>query len=435
MRLAHVDALRGFALFGILVVNIGYLASAYHGVGLADPGFDSPLDGAVRWFGAVFFEAKFFLLFSFLFGYTFTLQLASAERGAVRFAPRFLRRLAGLFVLGVLHAVLLYPGDILTTYAVLGLILLAAHRVRPRAAVRTAVILLSVTAALYLLLAWGVHLAGDAGADPGAAAEAERAARELRGGPGAVIGEHLGQLSEFVFVLLLFQAPAALAAFFLGFAAGRVRALGDLARHRGTLVRLQWVGFTVGLLGAVVYAHANLVAPGGAYQALAVAVDVLTAPLLAAAYAATVLRLTQGRFGRRTVAVLGPVGSMTLTCYLAQSLVCALLFTGYGAGLVGRVPPPGVLAIAVALFVVQAVVSRWWLRRHRYGPVEWLLRAWTTLTWPPLRRADVAGASHGSRAARGRRGGAGVTGAAQGSGRSAPGRLPAAPWTCPGLCG
>ncbi|MFF3838549.1 DUF418 domain-containing protein [Streptomyces sp. NPDC001930] len=394
MRLAHVDALRGFALFGILVVNIGYLASAYHGTGLADPGFDSPLDSAVRWFGTVFFEAKFFLLFSFLFGYSFTLQLASAERGGVRFAPRFLRRLAGLFVLGVLHAVLLFPGDILTTYAVLGLILLAARRVRPRAAVRTAVILLAVTAALYLLLAAGVYLAGDAGADPGAdpsvAAEAERAMRELRAGPGAVIGEHLGQLSEFVLVLLFFQAPVALAAFFLGFAAGRARALGDVARHRGTLVRLQWAGFTAGLLGAVVYAHANLVASDGAYQALAVAVDVLTAPLLAAAYAATVLRLTQGRFGKRTVAVLGPVGSMTLTCYLTQSLVCALLFTGYGAGLVGRVPPPGVLAIAVALFAAQVVASRWWLRRHRYGPVEWLLRAWTTLTWPPLRRAEAS---------------------------------------------
>ncbi|MEU2077556.1 DUF418 domain-containing protein [Streptomyces sp. NPDC013489] len=390
-RLAHVDALRGFALFGILAVNIGYLASAYHGVGLADPGFGSPLDGAVRWFVAVFFEAKFFLLFSFLFGYSFTLQLASAERGGVRFAPRFLRRLAGLFVLGALHAVLLYPGDILTTYAVLGLILLAARRVRPRAAARTAVILLAAIAALYLLLAWGVRLAGDAGADPGAAAEAERVMRELRGGPGAVIGENLGQLSAFVPVLLLFQAPVALAAFLLGFAAGRVRALGDPARHRRNLVRLQWTGFTVGLLGAVVYAHANLVAPGGAHQALAVAVDVLTAPLLAAAYAATVLRLAQGRCGKRTVAVLGPVGSMTLTGYLTQSLVCALLFTGYGAGLVGRVSPPGVLAIAVALFAIQVLASRWWLRRCRYGPAEWLLRAWTTLTWPPLRRAGAPG--------------------------------------------
>ncbi|MCX4986791.1 DUF418 domain-containing protein [Streptomyces sp. NBC_00572] len=387
-RLAHVDALRGFALLGILVVNIGYMASTYHGSGLEDPGFGSPLDSAVRWFVTVFFEAKFFLLFSFLFGYGFTLQLASAERSGARFAPRFLRRLAGLFVLGAVHAVLLFPGDILTTYALLGLILLAARRIGPRAAVRTAVVLFAVTAALYVLLAVGVHLAGGAGVGPGAAAEAERAAGALRGGPGAVIGEHLGQLPDVVFLLAFFQAPAAFAAFLLGLAAGRGCVLGGLARHRTTLVRLQGAGFTLGLLGGVVYAHASLVHPGGAYQILALGVDVVTAPLLAAAYAATVLRLTQGRrSGGRAVAVLGPVGSMTLTGYLTQSLVCALLFTGYGAGLVGRVSPPMVFAIALALFAAQIVAARWWLRRHRYGPVEWLLRVWTTLTRPPLRRA------------------------------------------------
>lgn len=220
-RLAHVDALRGFALFGILVVNIGYMASTYHGSGLEDPGFGSALDGAVRWFVTVFFEAKFFLLFSFLFGYSFTLQLTSAERSGARFGPRFLRRLAGLYVLGVLHAVLLFPGDILTTYAVLGLILLAVRRIGPRTAVRTAVVLFAVTAALYVLLAVGVHLTGGAGVDPGAAAEAERAAEALRGGPGAVIGEHLGQLPDVVFLLAFFQAPAAFAAFLLGLAAGR----------------------------------------------------------------------------------------------------------------------------------------------------------------------------------------------------------------------
>ncbi|MFB7586165.1 DUF418 domain-containing protein [Streptomyces sp. NPDC056169] len=386
-RLAHVDALRGFALLGILVVNIGYLASTYHGTGIEDPGFDAPLDGAVRWFVAVFFEAKFFLLFSFLFGYAFTLQLDSAERSGAPFAPRFLRRLAGLFVLGALHAVLLFPGDILTTYAVLGLVLLAARRLRPRTAVRTAVVLFAATAAAYGLLALAVHAAGGAGADPGAAAGAERAAEALRGGPASVIGAHLDQLPDVAFLLVLFQAPAALAAFLLGLAAGRGRVLGDLAAHRRTLVRLQWAGFTVGLLGGLVYAHASLVHPGGAYQVLALGIDVATAPLLAAAYAATVLRLAVGRHGGRTTAVLGPVGSMTLTGYLTQSLVCALLFTGYGAALVGRVPPPGVLAIALALFAAQAVGARWWLRRYRYGPLEWLLRAWTTLTRPPLRRS------------------------------------------------
>ncbi|MFD5258380.1 DUF418 domain-containing protein [Streptomyces bobili] len=389
-RLAHVDALRGFALLGILIVNIGYLASAHHGTGLEDPGFASPRDNAVRWFVAVFFEAKFFLLFSFLFGYSFTLQLSSAERQGARFASRFLRRLAGLFTLGVLHAVLLFPGDILTTYAVLGLILLAARRLRPRTAVRAAVALFAVTAAAYAVLALGVHAAGGSGVDPAAATGAERAAEALRGGPASVVAAHLEQLPDVLVLLVFFQAPAALAAFLLGLAAGRHQALADIARHRGTLGRLQWTGFTLGLLGGAVYAHASLEHPGGAYQILALGIDVVTAPLLAAAYAATVLRVACGRRGDRLVASLAPAGRMTLTNYLTQSLVCALLFTGYGAALVGDVSPPGVLAIALLLFTAQAVASHRWLRRYRYGPLEWLLRAWTTLTRPPLRRGEAA---------------------------------------------
>ncbi|MFI6642792.1 DUF418 domain-containing protein [Streptomyces sp. NPDC050504] len=384
-RLAHVDALRGFALLGILLVNIGYLASAYHGSGVEDPAFGAPLDEAVRALVAVFLEAKFFLLFSFLFGYSFTLQFASAERSGARFVPRFLRRLGGLFVLGALHAVLLFPGDILTTYAVLGLVLLALRGLRPRTAVRTAVVLLAVTATAYALLALALHLSGGASPDPDAAANAERAVTALRGGPASVVGAHLAELPDVLLLLALFQAPSALAAFLLGLAAGRHRVLADPLRHRGTLVRLQWAGFTAGLLGGIVYAHASLEHPGGTYQILALGIDVITAPLLAAAYAATVLRLLCGRHGAVPTAVLAPPGRTTLTNYLTQSLVCALLFTGYGAALVGRVPPLGVLAIAVALFAVQAVASRWWLRHCAYGPVEWLLRAWTTLTRPPLR--------------------------------------------------
>jgi uncharacterized protein len=382
-RLAAVDALRGFALFGVLMVNITYAASAYHGSGVTDPAFGSALDNAVRAVVAAGFEAKFFLLFSFLFGYSFTLQLASAERGGARFVPRFLRRLGALFVIGVLHAVLLFPGDILTTYAVLGLILLAARRIRPGTAVRAAVVLLAVTAAAYLLLALTLAATGTDLVDPAVAtADAARVTEALRAGPASVVATHLRQLPDVVFLLVFFQAPSALAAFLLGLAAGRRRALGDLTHHRSTLRRLQWAGFTVGLLGAAVYAHASLQHPGTAYEIFALGVDVLTAPLLAAAYAATVLRLVDGRRGRAAVTVLAPAGRMTLTNYLAQSLVCALLFTGYGAALVGRVPPAGVAAIAVAIFAVQAAGSRWWLSRHRYGPVEWLLRAWTNLARP-----------------------------------------------------
>lgn len=293
------------------------------------------------------------------------------------------------FALGAFPAIVLFPGDILTTYALLGLILLIARRSRSRTAVRIAVALFTVTAAFYLLLGLAQHAAGGGGIDSASvAAHAQQATGALRGSPGSVIGVHLEQLPDVAFMLIFFQAPAALAAFLLVLAAGKHSLLADVPRHRRVLRRLQWVGFPVGLAGGVVYAHAGLEHPGTAYQLFALGTDAVTAPLLAAAYTATVLRLISTGRGRRLAAVLAPAGRMTLTNYLTQSLVCALLFTGFGAALVGRVRPPLVTGIALALFACQVVACRWWLRRHPYGPVEWLLRAVTNAAQPRRRSRE-----------------------------------------------
>ncbi|MEV4387065.1 hypothetical protein AB0J68_15310 [Micromonospora sp. NPDC049580] len=140
-RIADVDALRAVALLLILVVNIAFFASGYPFHLVPDPAHDSWGDQAARWVVEALPAMKAYLLFSFLFGYSFTLQLDSAARRGVDFAPRFRRRLAGLFVLGILHAVLLFQGDILTTYALLGLVLLATRRVAVGTALRAAVLL------------------------------------------------------------------------------------------------------------------------------------------------------------------------------------------------------------------------------------------------------------------------------------------------------
>ncbi|MEG1053463.1 MAG: DUF418 domain-containing protein, partial [Janthinobacterium sp.] len=118
-RIADVDALRGCALFGILVVNIGAFATPWFGLGLTDPAFHGGVDRATHFLVALLFETKFYLLFSFLFGYSFTLQMQAAARADAPFVPRMLRRQAGLWLIGALHAVFLFHGDILTTYAVL----------------------------------------------------------------------------------------------------------------------------------------------------------------------------------------------------------------------------------------------------------------------------------------------------------------------------
>ncbi|MBT2228289.1 DUF418 domain-containing protein [Nonomuraea sp. NEAU-A123] len=378
-RITSVDALRGFSLLGILVVNIAFLASGYRMAGMAEPAFVSPLDWAVRWTVTLLMENKFYLLFSFLFGYSFTLQVDSAVRRGKAFVPMFLRRLAGLFLLGLVHAVLLFPGDILTTYAAVGLALLLFRRISPRTAVVLAVALTSLLALGFVLLAVLAMVGLDtAGTVSHGVAEAVHSDTALRGSGLQIIGEHLRKLSLIVVLRVLFQGPAVLAACLIGLAVGKLGVLRDLSAHTATLRRLQWLGFTVGLGGAFVYTLSAW--HGSVNKFLGEAVDLVTAPLLAAAYAATFLRLLPylPRIGR----ALAAPGRMALSNYLGQSLICSLIFTGYGLALVDRVSPPLEVLIAMTVFVAQVLLSHWWLRSHRYGPVEWLLRALTYWSRP-----------------------------------------------------
>lgn len=381
-RIVDVDALRAVALLLILVVNIAYFASGYTFHLVADPAHDSWLDHAVRWLVEMFLAMKAYLLFSFLFGYSFTLQIDSAARRGVDLVPRFLRRMAGLLVLGVLHAVLLFQGDILATYAVLGLVLLAMRDVSVGTALRTAVLL---TGGIGFALAFSAVIGTQLVTDPTTAVAAgQRSTEALQGGIGSVVVEHL-RLLPAMFSALAVQGPLALSAFLFGYAAGRRRLLTDVAGNRQLLRRVQRVGYPVGLAGGVIFASG-----GGTSNLTGLTVSVLTAPLLAAAYAATVLRFFQTDRGRRVAAVLAPAGRMSLSNYLGQSLLCVLIFTGVGLGLVGAVPPLVTVLVAVAVYGVQLAVSTAWLARFRYGPMEWLLRAWTEQRWPRLRAADVA---------------------------------------------
>ncbi|MEV1014075.1 DUF418 domain-containing protein [Micromonospora sp. NPDC049801] len=379
-RIADVDALRAVALLLILLVNIAFFASGYPFHLVPDPAHDSWGDQAALWSVELLFAMKAYLLFAFLFGYSFTLQLDSAARRGVDIVPRFRRRLAGLFVLGVLHAVLLFQGDILTTYALLGLVLLAMRRVAVGTALRAAVLL---TAGIGFVLALAAVGGTELVTDPAAAlAAGQRSTEALQGGLGSVIAEHVRQLPAMVGTLLV-QGPLALSAFLFGYAAGRRRLLTDIAGNRQLLRRVQRVGYPVGLAGAVVFASG-----GGTGNLTGVTVGVLTAPLLAAAYAATLLEFFATDRGRRIVTVLAPAGRMSLSNYLGQSVLCVLVFTGVGLGLAGAVAPPVVLLVAVAIYGVQVAASAAWMARFRYGPAEWLLRAWTEQQWPRLRVAD-----------------------------------------------
>ncbi|MFD6456315.1 DUF418 domain-containing protein, partial [Nocardia sp. NPDC060220] len=358
-RVRDVDALRGFALFGIFVVNITFMASGYPGNLVIDPAFTSPLDDAVRGLSSVFVDMKFYVLFSFLFGYSFTLQMESAAAAAVAFEPRMLRRIAGLFVLGVLHIVFLYGGDVLTTYALACLVLFWMRRCRDRTALRVAAALYGVVLASLLLSGLFLDTASFLPAPEVARANAEQATSAMLGGWGDIIGQHLDGLVLLILQAVSLQGPTALAMFLLGMVAGRRQLFARVRGDEPILRRIQWVGFPVGLAGSTVY---TLV--GGTGHTLAVAVSVATAPLLAAAYVATLLRLMHSPRTAWIRSALAPAGRIALTNYLGQSAIGLVIFTGVGFGAAGSLSPMATMGLALLVFVAQLWVSALWLRRH-----------------------------------------------------------------------
>lgn len=386
-RLASVDAMRGFALFGILVVNIAAFASPYYGLGVGDPTYASTLDRAVAFAVSALFETKFYLLFSFLFGYSFTLQMRSAEKAGEPLVPRFLRRQAGLWAIGLAHAVLLFHGDILTTYAVLGVALLLVRNWSDRSALWTAALLILATAAFWAVAGLLQSMEPEASSASLASAVAATALDAYRGTPLSVIGQHLRELEGIWVITALLQAPCALAMFLIGLVAGRHQVFARFDDYRSLFRRLAVIGLLVGVPGAVYYGVTSVYAGDPSWQASGLVVDILTAPFLSAAYLALAAFVFHGRAGAGAVAVLAPAGRMALSNYVLQSLLCALLFHAYGLRLIGSVPPLGAVALTLLIFGAQLLLSRWWMNRHVYGPLEWLLRALTLWSVPRWRKS------------------------------------------------
>ncbi|EPJ42371.1 hypothetical protein STAFG_0573 [Streptomyces afghaniensis 772] len=386
-RLPAVDALRGFALLGILTVNSAQIMSPYVSEGIREPG--APLgDQVAMWLVTAFAASKFYLLFSFLFGYSFTLQTLSAERDGANVTARFLRRSLGLVLLGVVHAVLLYDGDILMAYGVLGLALLCARRIRPATAVKAAAWIYGVFGVLLTGLGALAGWADDEESAP--QQEIERAVAAYHGSVGTVLRENLDRLPLALLGVLL-MAPGVLAAFFLGLAAGKRRLLAPGGAERSQLLRITAVGLVVGVPGAVFFASAAQGPLDDRWHFLGIGIGMLTAPALSAAYAGLVLLLLESSWGDRLQRLFVPAGRLALTNYLGQSLIMMFVATAYGLSLYGQVGAAAVLVLAGAVYALQLALSTAWTRRFRHGPAEWLLRAITLAGRPG--RAGPARAS------------------------------------------
>jgi uncharacterized protein len=382
-RVEAIDAVRGAALFGVLVVNlvdafrVSFVAQI---VGLPPhEGLDAVAAAIMRYA----LTGKAVALFAFLFGLGLAVQWErrqAAGEGRYRLA----RRLVVLGVFGALHLLFIWNGDILTQYALGGLLLLPLLAASDRTLLKWMWALLAMHLVLPILAApfWP---------------DLETLRRLLEQADriyssGTWLEVRIHSWVEWLVVLPMFSTtlPETLLLFVAGMLAWRRGYFQRPAEHATFLKRVAGIAIPLGLLLTFLGADSRWLREG---DLLAILLQMLSASLapvvLSMGYGAGLLLLLDSARGAGLRRFLAPAGRMAFSNYIAQSLAFSWIFYGHGLGLYGRIGPAAAMALGIGFYLLQARASAWWLARHRYGPLEWL---WRTLTYGRLERNAQSGA-------------------------------------------
>ena len=390
-RMDVIDILRGFTIFGILLVNMPLYGWPNWGPLRAMrtqlPG--GPVDEAASWFLWLFAEDKFYPLLSFLFGVGFSIQLARSDSRATDFVSVYRRRLLALLLIGLMHGFLLWPGDILVRYALMGFLLLPFRERSPKTVLMFGLILIFIPITL-LPIQQDVN---------------QRAFAHIVGTDAdykELWNESLHAYSHGTFAKISLQRARAVAwslswpiswlqilgLFLMGLYAGRREFFQNLQAHLPVVRRAFWWALPLGMGGMLVRAGVlklpNLLGPclAGTGEEI---FDTIGYLALSSVYATSIILLAQHEAWKPCLRPLAAVGRMALSNYLFQSFVCTTLFYSYGIGLFGKVGPAAGLCLTIAIYICQVRLSLGWLRYFRFGPMEWVWRSLTYGKLQPMR--------------------------------------------------
>lgn len=390
-RIEVVDILRGFAILGILIFNMlsfsGYLYWPLDQM--------SPINRAAALFVKFATQAKFYTLFSFLFGWGMSIQMERAAQRGARFAPLFARRMLILLLIGLTHAILIWDGDILVTYAVLGLPLLLFRKRSDKALLVAVVVCILIPVLL---------------STPGPAASFREAYGRLfeEWREEMMIGYQTNVHSQGSYLELVLHRMRSIRSgytnviywgthvfgmFLLGLYFGKRKIFHHVSEHLPLFRKLMWWGLITGVplnLIFVAVTNSPSLVPPDYYDLATRGARTIGGPALCLCYISIIVLLAQKKDWRRRLSPLGAVGRMALSNYLFQSIVCTLFFYGYGLGLYHRLGPAITLALTFALYRLQISLSDWWLSRYRFGPAEWMWRSLTYGKFQPLALARGA---------------------------------------------
>lgn len=373
-RIHALDSLRGFALLGVAAVNLLYISGPG---GITTPPAADIADRTGFFLTHWLFAGKSYSLFALLFGISFGLQVTRIEKSRADTDLFFVRRFGVLALFGILHAFLLWQGDILLVYAAFGIILTAVRNWSPKLLTGVGLTLLLLPVIVNIVLALNQLPAAPVRA-PNVVISDDSAI--FRSGTFATILEaRATDALRLISGQITVSLPNILSMMLFGLTAVKSGRLKLWLSDEQELIRCTVIGLGLGVPANAFYAwvYMSVAAPHPLYNAAA-AVHTIAAPLMMLGTAAALVWLGNG-VARGVVAALAPVGRMALTNYVLQSVVFNVLFFSYGLRLYGRTNDLLNLLIAVTLFSAQIIISRRYAQRFERGPLEAL---WRRLTYP-----------------------------------------------------
>ena len=396
-RIEIVDALRGFSLAGIVIVHFveNFIGSAVP-QNVLEGLHVGPMDYVVDAFIGLFLRGKFFALFSFLFGLSFFIQMDNAQQQGKSFGVRFLWRLVILLIIGGIHH-MFYRGDILTIYALLGILLIPYFKLSNKWVLGCiALLFLGLGRFIVFAITNGDNIFSPGGIMPDDP-EALAYFNTIENGSLKEVfisNSTIGHLNKLEFQLGVFGRGYLTFGFFLmGLYAGRIGFFLRLDENKKLIKKV--------LIGAIILFVVSIVLTGLIFMQLGqdVTFDNWTAMVALTAYdlnniamtfilIALFVMLYNKVKGQHWLGKFAAYGRMALTNYVFQSLLGTFLFFGWGLGYLVELRNSYTFLIALAVIVMQMLISKWWLKKFQYGPLEWLWRSITFFKWYPFKKTN-----------------------------------------------
>lgn len=342
------------------------------------------MDVLANWFTVFFVKDKFYHLFALLFGISFSIMMERSKSRNTDFLSLYSRRLVALFFIGLIHGFLIWSGDVLVIYSVLGFILLIIRNHPPNRLLIYSIVSISIPIIIPVIKKIIEMIASNNYTDEGSTNYHSLAMHQLfiygKGSFSQITGYRATEVVHFYVSGLDSFTTRAFSMMVFGLFLWKNKIIQNIKQYIPQLKKFMWWFLAIGFAGQFLRVTADeLSFPHDNTHPLiklaTLCLNVFSVPLLTFGYAIVIIILIQHTRWNKIFRPIGYVGRMAITNYLFHSIFFTTIFYGYGFGLYGQIEPASGILLSTGMFIFQIGFSNWWLSKYRFGPVEWIWRS------------------------------------------------------------